>query len=136
MRQRKLSFGVKIVQSGFTKDAQWQISAEKSWTQLCLRLSLLNMHIQFPFHPFTQKLEYSNESRNTFALIKLLAFAPLFNTPKKHVLNYFALEMAIIIIVEGRGFFPHVSIYFECQKNTLSKHIVCQAMLFLICLGK
>ncbi len=64
----------------------------------------------------------------TFALVKLLAFAPLFNAQKKHVLNYFALEMAAIIVarrrnrrerrecvVEGRGFFPHVLIYFECQ---------------------
>ncbi len=33
-----------------------------------------------------------------FALVKLLAFAPLFNAPKKHVLNYFALEMAAIIV--------------------------------------
>ncbi len=50
----------------------------------------------------------------TFALVKLLSFAPLFNSPqKKHVLNYFALEMAEIIVaenreervVEGRGFF-------------------------------
>ncbi len=29
-----------------------------------------------------------------FALVKLLVFAPLFNVPKKHVLNYFVLEMA------------------------------------------
>ncbi len=58
----------------------------------------------------------------TFALVKLLAFALLFNAQKKHVLNYFALEMAAIIVarggtaenrehvVEGRGFFPHVLI--------------------------
>ncbi len=26
-----------------------------------------------------------------------MAFVPLFNTPKKHVLNYFAFEMAAII---------------------------------------
>ncbi len=34
--------------------------------------------------------EYSNESRNalTFVLVKLLALVPLFNTQKKHVLNY------------------------------------------------
>ncbi len=36
----------------------------------------------------------------------------------------------------GRGFFPHVFIYFKCQKNTLSEHIVCQAMLTLICFRK
>ncbi len=38
-------FGVKIVLSGFTKDSQWWISAEKAWTQLFLRLTLLNMHL-------------------------------------------------------------------------------------------
>ncbi len=25
-------------------------------------------------------------------------------------------------VVEGRGFYPHVFIYLECQKNTLSEH--------------
>ncbi len=72
-----------------------------------------------------------------FVLVKLLVFAPLYNAQKKHVLNYFALEMAAIIVarggtaenkervVEGRGI-----------KNILSKHIVCQAMLFLICFRK
>ncbi len=55
LHQRKPSFGVKTVLSGFTKDAQWQISAEKAWTQLFLRLTLLNMHLyEFPFQ--TQKL--------------------------------------------------------------------------------
>ncbi len=38
--QRKLSFGIKIVLSGFTKDAQRRINAEKSWTQLFLHLTL------------------------------------------------------------------------------------------------
>ncbi len=83
----------------------------------------------------------------TFVLVKLLVFAPLFNAPKKHVLNYFALEMAAIIVAKRRHrreqracgrreriFFPHVLIYVECQKNTLSEHIICQAMLFLILL--
>ncbi len=28
---RKPSFGIKIVQSGFTEDVQWLISAEKAW---------------------------------------------------------------------------------------------------------
>ncbi len=65
-----------------------------------------------------------------FAIIKWLAFAPLFNAPKKHVLNYFALEKAAIVVarrgkaknrervVEVRGFFSHVLTYLECQKNT------------------
>ncbi len=38
----------------------------------------------------------------TFALVKLLAFAPLFNAQKKHVLNYFALEMAAIFVARRR----------------------------------
>ncbi len=66
-----------------------------------------------------------------FAIVKLLVFAPLLNTPKKHVLNNFALEMAAITVSRRRHcrelracgrrerFFPHVLIYFECQKNTI-----------------
>ncbi len=72
-----------------------------------------------------------------FVLVK---FAPLFNTQKKHVLIYFAFEMDPICttenrehVVEGRGFFPHTNL---CGKNTLSEHIVYQAMLFLICFRK
>ncbi len=38
----------------------------------------------------------------TYALIKLQVFVPLFNTPKKHVLNYFALEMAAVIVARRR----------------------------------
>ncbi len=34
--QHKPCFGVKIVLSGFTKDAQWSVNAEKAWTQLFL----------------------------------------------------------------------------------------------------
>ncbi len=49
-----------------------------------------------------------------FALVKLLVYAPLFNTQKKHVLNYFALEMAAIIVgtTEIRGFFfTHINLF-------------------------
>ncbi len=53
--QRKPSFGIKIVLSGFNKDAQWRFSAEMAWTQLFLHLTLLNMRLlEFPFQ--TQKL--------------------------------------------------------------------------------
>ncbi len=45
LHQHKPSFGMKIVLSGFTKDAQWKISTEKAWTQLFLCLTLLNMHV-------------------------------------------------------------------------------------------
>ncbi len=37
-----------------------------------------------------------------FALVKLLAFAPLFNAKKKHVLNCFALEMTAIIVAKWK----------------------------------
>ncbi len=61
----------------------------------------------------------------TFALIKLLAFATLFNAQKKPVLNYFALEVAAIIVARRRHrreqrarsrkerIFPHVFIWKE-----------------------
>ncbi len=62
---------------------------------------------------------------------------PLFNAQKKHDLNYFALEMAAVIVARGgtaenrekgrrERIFPHVWIYFEYQKKTLFKHIVIQ----------
>ncbi len=38
----------------------------------------------------------------TFVLVKLLVFAPLFNDPKKHVSNYFALEMASFVVGRKR----------------------------------
>ncbi len=38
----------------------------------------------------------------TFALVKLLVFGPLFNVPKKHALNYFALEMAAFVVAKRR----------------------------------
>ncbi len=64
-------------------------------------------------------------------------------TQKRHVLNCFTLEVCAMCCyrgtaenreraVQGRGFLPLVFIYFECQKNTLSEYIVCQAMLFFI----
>ncbi len=60
-----------------------------------------------------------------FALLKWLAFTPLFNAPKKHVLNNFTLEIATIIVVRrrhcreqrARGRRERI-----CQKNT-SEHI-------------
>ncbi len=81
-----------------------------------------------------------------FVLVKLLLFAPLFNAPKKHVLNYFALEMAATVVARRRHcredeaeewvFFTRILIYLEYQKNTLSEHIFYPAMLFLICFRK
>ncbi len=78
--QRKLSFGVKIVLSGFTKDAQWRISTEKAWTQIFLPLTLLNMHLQeFPFQTqnlWEESIKMNHTTRFTFALVKLLVFGP------------------------------------------------------------
>ncbi len=97
LRQRKPSFGVKIVLSGFTKDTQWRISAEKEvdksyfctwpyWIWICrsfpLRCKIYGRRV----------LKWITQwDLLMFALVRLLVFAPLFNTPKKHVLNYFAL---------------------------------------------
>ncbi len=75
-------------------------------------------------------------------LVKLLVFAPLFNAPKKHDLTILYLKWLHLVlleggtaenrkrVVEGRGFFPHVLIYLECQKNTLSES---EHILTLIC---
>ncbi len=78
----------------------------------------------------------------TFALVKLLIFAPFFNT-QKSLSNYFALEMAAVVVARRRHrreqrargrreriSSTHIHLF---GKNTLSKHIVCQAMLFLVC---
>ncbi len=135
----------------FIKDTQWRISAEKVWTELFLHLTLLNKHFRrFPF----RRKSYGRRGFKwitqrvllTFALVKLLAFAPLFNAPKKFNILCLKWQQLLLLggvtaenrerVVEGRGFFPRVLIYFEFQKNTLSKHIVCQAMLFLICFRK
>ncbi len=65
MRKCKPSFGVKIVLSGFTKDAQWRISAEKVWTVI-----FAPDIIEYAFvgvSPSDTKFmggEYSNESCN------------------------------------------------------------------------
>ncbi len=56
----------------------------------------------------------------TFALVKLLAFVLLF----KHVLNYFELEMAAIVVAENRERVDFSSLINLFGKNTLSEHIV------------
>ncbi len=67
LRQRKPSFGIKIVLSGFTKDAQWQISAEKAWTVI---FALYLIEYAFVGVSLSDAKfmggENSNESRNTF----------------------------------------------------------------------
>ncbi len=120
LRQRKPSFGIKIVLSGFTKDAQWSISAEKACTQLfCAWPYWICICGSFPFRckMYGRRVFKWITQRDllTSALLKLLIFAPLFNAPKKHVLNYLALEMDAICcwrshtenrehMVEGRFF--------------------------------
>ncbi len=67
--------------------------------------------------------------------------------PKKHVLNYFALELDAIVARRRHcreqrtrhrreRIFPLVFIYLECQKNTFSENIIFQSMLFFICFRK
>lgn len=66
---------------------------------------------------------------------------------KKHVLIFCLKWLQVLLlgegiaenracIVEGRGLFPPILIYLECQKNTLSEQIIGQAMLFFICSRK
>ncbi len=56
----------------------------------------------------------------TFALVKFLAFAPLFNARKKHVLNYFALEMAAIIVARRSGFFStRINLFWMPEENII-----------------
>ncbi len=66
-----------------------------------------------------------------FSNVYTCHFTLLFNAQKKHVLNYFALEMDALIVARRRhcrdqrargtseSFFLNVWIYFECQKNIL-----------------
>ncbi len=67
LHQHKPSFAVKIVLSGFTKDAQWRISAEKAWTVI-----FAPDLIEYAFVGGSLSDakfmggEYSNESRNVF----------------------------------------------------------------------
>ncbi len=65
MRQCKPSFGVTKLLSGFTKDTQWEISAEKAWTVI------FTTHlIEHAFVGVSLSIckfmggEYLNESRN------------------------------------------------------------------------
>ncbi len=104
---------------------------------LFLLLTLLNTH--WRSFPIRCKIYGSTvfKEKNvllTFALVKLLTLASLFNIQKKHVLNYFALEMAAIIVarggtaenrerVEGEDFSTCTNLL-ESQKNTLSEHMV------------
>ncbi len=65
LRQRKPSFEVKKILSGFTKDTQWEISAEKAWTVI-----FATPLIEYAFVGVSLSIckfmggEYLNESRN------------------------------------------------------------------------
>ncbi len=76
LRQRKPSFGIKIVLSGFT-NAQWRISAEKAWTVIfapdLIEYAFLGVSLS---DAKVMGGEYSNESR-------------LFNAPEKACLKLF-----------------------------------------------
>ncbi len=81
LRQRKPSFGVKIVPSGFTREMQWQISAKKRYRPywICISRSFTfrrKIYRSRVFKCITQR------DLITFVLIKLLVFAPSFNAQK------------------------------------------------------
>ncbi len=61
LRQCELSFGIKIVLSELTKDAQWRISTEKAWTVI-FAPDLMEYLSDAKF----MGGEYSNESRSEF----------------------------------------------------------------------
>ncbi len=53
LRQHKPSFGVKKVLSGFTKDTQWEIIAEKAWTVIfCKSPFWICIFRSFPFDQY------------------------------------------------------------------------------------
>ncbi len=84
LRQHKPSFGVIIVLSVFIKDAQWRISAVKVWTVIfCTWPYWICIFRSFPFRRkiYGRRVFKWITQRNllTFALVKLLVFAPLFN---------------------------------------------------------
>ncbi len=67
LHQRKPSFAVKIVLSGFTKDTQWSISAEKAWTVIFAPdlIEYAFVGVSLSDAKFMGG-ENSNESRNAF----------------------------------------------------------------------
>ncbi len=62
--QRKPSFGVKIVLSVFTKDAQWRISAKKAWTVIFAPDLIEHAFVGVSLSDAKFLGEYYNESRN------------------------------------------------------------------------
>ncbi len=90
LRQFKPSFGIKIVMSGFTQDAQWRISAEKAWTVIfstwpywiCICRSF----------PFRRKMYGRSVLKwmtqcDLLMFVKLLVFAPFCYGTKKACLK-------------------------------------------------
>ncbi len=53
----------------------------------------------------------------TFALVKLLAFVPLFNAQKKHVFNYFALKWLHLSLLLGEDFFHMYSFILNARRK-------------------
>ncbi len=65
LHQSKQSFGVKIVLSGFTKDTQWRIIAEKAWTVIFVPDLIAYAFVIVSLSDAkVMGGEYSNESRN------------------------------------------------------------------------
>ncbi len=117
LRQPKLSFGVKIVLSEFTKDVQWRISAEKAWTQL-FAPDLIENAFEFPLPIYGRRvLKWITQCNLlTFVLVKSLVFVPLFNAPKKHV-----LKQAVICAALGRLHWSLWKWWFGCVCRIVSK---------------
>ncbi len=115
------SFGLQTVLSGFTKDSQGRISLTPDLIEYAfVGVSLSDEII----------IQMNHATRFTNVCTRQTT---LFLSPKKACLELF---WALQRTVEGRGFFHSYSFHLECQKNTLSEHIICEVMLFYICFRK
>uniref|UniRef100_A0A671KH16 AP-3 complex subunit beta n=1 Tax=Sinocyclocheilus anshuiensis TaxID=1608454 RepID=A0A671KH16_9TELE len=61
--------------------------------------------------------------------IKILKLEVLTNLANETNISTILREFQVLFYI---GFFPHILIYLDCQKNTLSEHIVCQAVIFYL----
>ncbi len=104
LHQRKQSFGIKIVLSGFTKDMQRRIGAEKAWTAIfapdLIEYSFVLDSLSDKNNVWEESIKMNHATQFTNIFIsQLLVFGPLFNPPppKKHV-----LKQAVIFTALGR----------------------------------
>ncbi len=95
LRQRKPSFGIKIVLSGFT-NAQWRISAEKAWTVIfapdLIEYAFLGVSLS--------DAKVMEESIQVWE--ERYSMITIFNAPEKACLKLFCAWNAAIIVARRR----------------------------------